>query len=100
MAIGLAMVVTIRTLHGETNAIGAKNRNQEEMEAAAAAALETVAVAVVLIVVRHVVVAVDRVNFKIEVVIKAQCGVVMIEETTATDHTKNPFDLMITDFYI
>lgn len=98
MAIGLAMVVTIRTLHGETNAIGAKNRNQEEMEAAAA--LETVAVAVVLIVVRHVVVAVDRVNFKIEVVIKAQCGVVMIEETTATDHTKNPFDLMITDFYI
>lgn len=71
---------------------------EEMVEAVVVAAVVLVVVGHVTKMVRLEVVAVDQANSND--VIKVQCVAAMIEEMTAADHTKNPFDLMITDFYI
>lgn len=100
MVIGLARAVTIQTSHGEMNATDAKNRNRVGAEVTAVAA----AAAAVAATIDRIANKMDHhvgapINSKIDVM--ARCEVVATEAMIATDHTKrNPFDLMITDFYI
>lgn len=99
---GLAKAATTQTLHGEMNATDAKNRKRVEVEVVVVVNAMVDTASNAMIMVHHVVVAMVPIKDRSKDVIKAQCEAVVIAEMTVTDHTKNknPFDLMITDFYI